>query len=86
MSLSDKGKNNHGDEASQLTQDNGEEDKAEKDTPMAIAAKVRKRPLMPINSNGFCMPFVYRKEILAENLNKMEARCVLSSDSHRLIT
>lgn len=26
------------------------------DTPMAAAAKVRKRPRMPMNSSGFCKP------------------------------
>lgn len=29
---------------------------------MAMAAKVRKRPLMPMNSNGFCMPLYIGKK------------------------
>ena len=33
-----------------------------KDTPMAMAAKVRNRPLMPMNSNGFCMPLYIGKK------------------------
>ena len=36
--------------------------KPRKDTPMAMAAKVRKRPLMPMNSNGFCMPLYIGKK------------------------
>ena len=44
---SDKGKDNHGNKASQLAQDDG---------------KVRKRPLIPMNSNGFCMPLYIGKK------------------------
>lgn len=46
----------HGDEPGKLSQSDGETDKTHEDTPMAAAAKVRKRPRMPMNSSGFCKP------------------------------
>ena len=46
----------HGDEPGKLSQSDEKPIKPTNDTPMAAAAKVRKRPRMPMNSSGFCKP------------------------------
>ena len=53
---SDHRRYQHGDESGELPQDDGECNETDKETPMAAAASVRKRPRMPMNSNGFCNP------------------------------
>ena len=50
---SDHRRYQHGDESGELPQDDGECNETDKGN---TAASVRKRPRMPMNSNGFCNP------------------------------
>lgn len=67
-SQSDKGKDNHGDEASQLTQDNGEEDKAEEGHADGNCGKGQEAASDTHELQRFLYALVYRIEIFHRTL------------------
>lgn len=65
---SNKGKDNHGNEAGQLTQDNGEEDKAEEGHADGNRGKGQEAASDAHKLQRFLYAFVYRKEIFHRNI------------------
>lgn len=84
---SDKGKNNHGNKASQLAQDDGKKDETEKGYTDGNGGKGQETPSDAHELQRFLYAFVYRKEIFHKTLKFGRSQTLgCRSGSHRLIT
>ena len=84
---SDKGKDNHGNKASQLAQDDGKKDETEKGHTDGDGSKGQKPTSDTHELQRFLYAFVYRKEIFHKTLKFGRSQTHgCRSGSHRLIT